>query len=164
MTAHIKRPPDAPGQFGRKAWRLPLDKLVKDKEPTATLASWLVFCPGAHPLWSYWGTSIIHLRPMPGCDDAVISTPGATHELMVCTVNPDLSPLPDPDGAAFAIMEPFDLTHQLILKNDAQAVAIMERYIERVVTTGHVSPDADFRNYWKRTLNQWAAFSTGAGQ
>lgn len=154
-TWRVVRQPDIVGAGAWHAWRVPLPEKPDVPDWAATLSSFLLFCPGAHMGWSYWSTCLIHLRPIEGVRPAVIRTPGATHEIMTCALNPAHGPDPD-NPKTFAPLLPFDLEHQLRLDCDADAVAIHDLYVRHIMS-GVASPDSDFCSYWERILSTTAA-------
>lgn len=76
-------------------------------DQSAEIASWLLTIPSAHPLWSQYVLSVVHLRPLPTeTKPATITRPGSTHELMVFALDRKFGPYTpgkfyeDRDGAA----------------------------------------------------------------
>lgn len=63
---------------------------IEPKTPAqaASLDGWLIDAPGQSPAWRHYVLSIIHLRPIPGAPPAHIRRPGATHELILCALDP----------------------------------------------------------------------------
>ncbi len=162
----ITETPDEIGNRGR-AWRARLpDPGQRSKTDTdGTVAAWLVHAPAAHPFWSWYLVSVIHLRPIAGVKPAVITKPGATHELMILALNPEhaLPPLDLQSGVRY--LTPIDVVEQFEAANDAVANQILELSV-RAIVTGYLSPDQDWRRDWResirddgRTLQVWSARS-----
>ena len=145
------------------AWKIDVAKLVHQVPDTkATLAVWLVWCPGAHPFWHWWLISVIHLRPLEGVRPAFIREPGATHEVIVASLDPD-HPIPDP--RAFRIedirfLTPIDVMEQFQVASDVEAEEICALAV-RACCDGRLSPDQDFRSLWHATLKATAQHYRG---
>lgn len=144
------REPDFKGPFGR-AWTLAHTSDVPDH--TACLGSWLVNVPGAHPWWSHWLVSVIHLRDIPGVKPAFKKYPDAGFEFAIYSINPDKCPQPDPDDIAngFPLLTPVDVQEQFHGVSDRDAWRIAQSGIEAMVH-GRISPDQDFRPMWNRLI------------
>lgn len=152
--------PDLVGVHGR-AWRIPMATLGKRGRPDldGTVDGWLLHAPGAHPLWAYWTICTIHLRPITGVKAAHTRLPGATHELMVVALNPDV-PLPRLDAvgrgqASFSFLTPIDVVEQFIVTDDAQAAQVCELAV-RACVDGFASPDQDWRRWWTGAIAETA--------
>jgi hypothetical protein len=162
-TAYTE-PPTYSGGAGR-AWQLrlraPGAREVRDHD--ATVGGYIVHAPGGHPLWSFWIVSVIHLRPIDGVRAPVISRPGATHELLIMSLDPR-QPLPTldvTDGWRVAWLSPIDIVEQFTAADDAVAAEILDLSV-RAIVDGRLSPDQDFRATWRVTLRETAAhFATG---
>lgn len=142
------RDPDINGARWR-AWRVPVQPQNPDE--TASLACWLLHCPGAHPFWSYWTVSLIHLRPIEGGSrPAVKSYPHAEFELMVITIDPNHQPDPD-DSRSLHYLRPVDVSEQFHGITDAQAVELTKALVEHVCR-GMLSPDSDWRARWREHI------------
>lgn len=140
--------PDLEGPCG-KAW------IVKSNPGTpAVVAKWIIYRPGAHAFWSYWLVSAITLQDLPNIPPAKIVVPGATHEIIVMSMNPDFEPNPD-SLEDFHLLDPSDLIHQLAGLSDVDASRVVELYVKTVITGG-ASPDSDFRSWWKPILDKTA--------
>jgi hypothetical protein len=130
----------------------------------AVLAGYLVHRPGAHPLWSCYWISVVHLRVEPELQTPKLQFDGASHELSIWSLNPDHMATPDPSVRVEDLkwLEPPDLSFQFTGTDDeaerlvGDAVAVICRY-------ARVSPDSDFRAWWNRALtNTLEHYRTGA--
>jgi hypothetical protein len=139
------RTPDKVG-VGR-AWRVILEPRTLDQ--TATLACWLVHCPGAHPFWDHWLIACIHLREIEGVAPPAKDYPEAEFELMVAALDPksDL----DPDRCNWQVLTPLDVHEQFHGVSDEIAQHIAEMFVN-VVVSGKLSPDRDYRSVWRTML------------
>jgi hypothetical protein len=146
--------PTLSGAFGR-AWRW--ERFTgRTPDQAATLALWVLNCPGAHPFWSWWVVSVIHLREISGVRPATITRPGATHELIVGALNPD-KPVPDPRDTdpRVQFLTPIDVIEQFEVRSDVEAALICELGV-RCCCAGELSPDQDFRSLWSRRIQATA--------
>jgi hypothetical protein len=149
------REPDFEGMAGR-AWRIdirPEDRVQRDQD--ASLAGWHMHCPHAHPFWSWYMVTLIHLRDLPGMSKlATKNYPEASHEVVVMSLNPD-HPLREPGRVQHPLnyLVPFDHVIQFDGTNDEQAVHVIELYV-RACVDGHISPDQDYRQAWKDMMRR----------
>jgi hypothetical protein len=149
------REPDFEGTGGR-AWRIairPEDRDHVDQE--ASLAAWHLNCPHAHPFWSWYMVTLIHLRDVPGMSKpATKQYPGASHEVIVMSLNPDHA-LTEPGQIQHPLyyLEPFDHVIQFDGTTDEQAIRVIELYV-RACVDGHISPDQDYREAWKSMMRK----------
>lgn len=58
----------------------------------ASVASWLLTAPAAHPAWSQYSLQVVSLAPFEGLPTATLKFPGATHELMLVVIDPKAGP------------------------------------------------------------------------
>lgn len=134
--------PDYQGATGR-AWEV--SGAGRDEvsvEQTASLGIWLIEAPMANPLWSHYAATLFHLHDIPGAP-AAIRRQGATHELWIGTVDPEVENTIDPsDIRTFKMLSPPDLQEQLILPSNARAVEVVRLAIQMCVD-GRLSPDAE---------------------
>lgn len=136
-----------------KAWRVP----VTEERKATEVATWLLYCPGAHAAWSYWWITLVHLRPIPGAPPAIVTVPGAGWEAISFAQDPGTPPDPDRPKDTFRHLTPIDWVAQFgHVKDDAQAIAVIEAGVA-LIMRGEVSPDSDFRSFWKRSLEATAA-------
>lgn len=149
------REPDFSGARGR-AWRIeirPEDRRTRDVD--ATLAGWHLHCPHAHPLWSWYMITLIHLRDMPGQSKPPTKHyPEAAYEVLVMSLNPE-HPLREPGRVQHPLyyLSPFDHILQFHGTTDEQAIRVIELYV-RACTTGMLSPDQDYREVWRSLMAQ----------
>lgn len=142
---------DRAGKANRKAWRLTLP------EGHTTLGSWLVHVPGAHPFWSWWLMSVVHLREVEGVP-VVRQYPEAEYEFLILAINPDAEDGLDPDDwpPTTANDEPWmlwppDVVEQFHGVDDETAKNILDLGVAAVMD-GAVSPDSDYRRWWRESL------------
>lgn len=131
------------GAAGR-AWLLP-----KPTKPSgwAMVSVWLVEAPHAHPLWHSYLITIVHLRPEPGELDASIYLPGATHEMSVLALHPDMPRKPLLHGGPADYLTPVNFAAQIIAADDAAATQRVEKAV-RAICDGTLSPDTDYGHVW----------------
>jgi hypothetical protein len=165
-SAYTERPTLA-GVRGN-AWRATLRPVGQRLKPDhdASVARWIVQAPGCHPFWDHWALTVIHLRPIEGVPAPVIRTPGATHEVLFLSLNPE-EPLPPLDTTTWGphyrlpFMSPPDLATQIAVANDAVADHMLELAIATIVSGG-ASPDQDFRAWWEKSFAETAGhFNAG---
>lgn len=144
--------PDFAGEYGR-AWEVLVDPDKFERvEQSASLGTWLIEAPYAHPAWNYHGVALMHLRDIPGAGPAVIIRPGATHELWVHALDPTYENHVDPtDITTLHTLEPPDTVEQLILPSDERAIEVARLAVQKCVT-GELVPDSDFRADWQQFL------------
>lgn len=145
-TAQVRydRPPDHVGPHG-EAW------LVGD-------TGWVLHLEWAHPAWEYWLVSWCHLRDTPGVKPATLQFPGATHEVIIASLDPS-HPLPTGPGTAM-LLRPLDVVHQVQLYDDRHTQDLVKLMIE-ACCAGHTSPDQDYRSWWEKMLTNTAAHLRG---
>ena len=119
-----------------------------------SLGTWLVHCPGYHPLWSYWAVSLVHLRRIWWSTPPKKNRPGSTHEVMFLAVDPNHDPDPDRlKGIYRNCMMPPDLVHQVDGINDRVAALLLTAVVDKIMAGG--SPDSDARSMWKMSIDAW---------
>jgi hypothetical protein len=153
--------PTFEGVFGQ-SWRVTLPPVGERGKPDfdGTVGGFLVRAPNAHPLWDHYMLSVIHLRPIAGVRPADIRLPGATHEFIIGSLNPE-QPLPQTleahsDAFRLSLLRPIDVVEQFIAATDAVADEILELSV-RAIVDGHISPDQDYRSAWKQSIAATAA-------
>lgn len=149
--------PTVMGRAG-KAWKVSVGYDPKTDPPdwSGCLAQWQVNATCYHPMWSWWLVQLIHLRPIAGVKDPVIRLPGATHELVICSLDPDKRVLdpdekPSDDEKRYHILTPIDVEEQMAGLDDDGAVKVCELAV-RAIVNGHISPDQDYRAMWREML------------
>jgi len=148
----MMRAPDFEGLHGR-AWRIAIRPEDRQRPAqAASLAGWHLHCPQAHPFWSWYMVTLIHLREIPGTPPPTLHAPGNSHECIVMSLNPD-HPLVEPGRIQHPLhyLEPFDHVLQFGGTTDAQAIQVIELYL-RACVNGHLSPDSDWRRAWRDLL------------
>jgi hypothetical protein len=126
------------------AWRV-------QYRPRATLGAWLLYCPGVHAAWSYWLLGLVHLRPVEGAPEAKKQYPDAEYELLSAALSPDCDPDPDsPKGLHW--LSPLDFAHQFHGVTDAQAIDMLERFVD-LVMGGRLAPDTDYSRRWRAFID-----------
>lgn len=142
-------PPTLLGQHG-EAWEHDLAGavargLTNSEAPLdAQVASWIARAPYAHPFWhSYW-ISCVNLRDFQGVPPAVITLPGATHEVMVFALDPKHETTVDDFPHR---LTPVNFVGQFIEPSDEAAAARIRQTVQDVID-GRLSPDTDFRYEW----------------
>jgi oligoribonuclease NrnB/cAMP/cGMP phosphodiesterase (DHH superfamily) len=137
----LRRAPTLVGAVGQ-AW----DWHAK---PPACVGQWLVHRPGAHPLWSHYLVSVVHLRP--GAGLPAPAGPPATHELVLYALSPTLEP--DPDQPPAGLLTPANLVVWLEDLSDREAGTLAEGLVGAIVS-GAVNPDTDHRHCQEKWLTQ----------
>lgn len=132
-----------------RAWRVDPHHVA----PHSLVTSWLVEVPWAHPVWHSYRISLIHLRPVPGLDDAVIYRSGATHEIAVYALDPDMPRQAVFDSHVWDVLTPPNFVDQFIAQSDAAADARIADVV-RLICDGWLSPDTDFRGAWIKLFGE----------
>lgn len=83
-----------------------------------TIATWWLDCPGQSPGWSSYVLSMVHLRDDPEFPPVHFLVPGATHELILCAVEPKSQIF---DQRSWVMLHPFNFIAQVILPSDDTA-------------------------------------------
>jgi hypothetical protein len=134
-----------------RAWRLSHDRgarKVPDHE--AGVATWLVNGP-FHPLWSWWGVSVVSLRDMPGVRPPLRFYEGAEYEFVIVSLDPDQEvdiEAWEEGRGGFRWLTPLDAQVQFHGTTDEQAAEVAELAVEAILD-GHASPDQDWRSWWE---------------
>lgn len=152
------REPDLHGHAD--AWIIPIRPDRPDWVPdwNAGIAHWLLHCRWAHPFWSWYTVSGIHLRPIEGVRPPAKYFPEATHEVMILALHPKMSPDPDKLSTGEQAMEyltPIDLSHQVTGLTDDQFKQLVQDIIVTIVE-GRASPDQDWREWWRQSIDATA--------
>lgn len=156
------RPADLRGDTGY-AWKLKKPEPgAGRKDWEACLESWLLNGPGFHPMWKWWQISVVHLRDVPNVPSAFKHYPEAEYEFVIIALNPEKG-TPDvelfeagkeyghPKRAKFLV--PQDVSQQFHGVTDVQAAKICEVAIKAILN-GHISPDQDYRQQWKHSIEE----------
>lgn len=120
-------------------WELPIGG--------ATVGSWLLHVPRAHPVWDFYLLTGVHLRPAEGLPPPDKWEPGASHELLIAAINPDTDPRHT--KPPFSLLQPFNYVAQVADASDAD-VYVLVRHMARAAVCGHASPDSDWRSWWDK--------------
>jgi hypothetical protein len=126
---------------GGSAWTVPIEPGNR-----CVLALWLIDAPWAHPIWSQYCLSLIHLRDAEGFRPARKHDDRATHEVMLCAIDPKTRVnigMNDPHE----VMAPPNFVGQFHRSNDTEAVDLVRKAVLQVIKR-HLSPDTDNRVMW----------------
>ena len=142
--------PDLVGHLG-KAWLVDLDAACKRagklKSESCALDQWIVEASWAHPIWSHYWVSLMHLRSIPNTPDAMIYLEGATHEIGVVAIDPTHSVEAMVAGGPIFSLDPSNFGAQFIEPDDAAANKRIRVAVE-LICEGKLSPDTDFIGQW----------------
>lgn len=138
------RVPDQTGQAGQ-AW------LLRPTSAKACIEGWLVHRPKAHPLWSWWVASVIHLRDVPGIRSATKNYAQAQYEFQILAIHPGTTPDPDLCDAGYRFLDPPDVIEQFHGVTDEQTQFVCRESV-RWIVEGQLSPDVDSRRGWSSRL------------
>lgn len=147
MKTTENSPPDMGGAYA-KAWKIDLAECRKNPED-GSIAAWIVNCPQAHPFWSNYMVSMVHLRPI--ADSAYpihLYLEGATHEICVVALDPDDDPQPV-EGTGWRYLTPVNYAGQMKLGSDAEAIAVCDNTVADICA-GQLNPDTDAVSQWIR--------------
>lgn len=148
---HIDRtkfPPTISGAFGA-AWEVDVAALAKAigkaEKADGTVCAWVVCAPWAHPLWAYYLTACVHLRPLPALG-------GATHEIFVAAMDP--RQVPTLDRASKQVLLPLNFAGQWVVTERPNPVDLDRAAASKVrgcvedILAATLNPDTDFRWQW----------------
>lgn len=137
--------PDLQGAFGR-AWRYDIEAIVRkaNNKPHSSIVSWLIEAKNANPMWHSYAMHLIHLRDMPGLGRPKIYLPGATHEIMLFALNPEMAR--DLQNYPHVLL-PINFAAQFIAICDDWAIARINETVFEIVNGG-LSPDTDHLQSW----------------
>lgn len=105
----------------------------------------------AHPVWSHYAVSVVHLRDTEGAPPAVKYFPEATHELVIAALDPK-------DNKTTLL--PLNYTGQFTFATD-EAASAFARDIAARVRSSEINPDTDFLRF-TAPLIEALALSAGA--
>lgn len=145
--------------YGR-AWRTP-QRVAFEVNPDgssqrdpelvdAVLDQWVVEAPWAHPVWHSYLIVLIHLRSAPNMPEPTIYLEGATHEMWVNALNPEVSRqelIETGEISKKQWLEPGNFAAQLVEPSDDAARQRVMRAVAEIVR-GDLSPDTDFVDDW----------------
>lgn len=151
------RDPNTSGVAGR-AWKVALDAPWVKSAPNSTLVAWFLCVPSAHPFWSWYSISVIHLRDMEGVKPAIRQYPEAEYELIVIALDPGPDRNNhveyDPDGSEpTKLLMPPNHVIQFHGLSDEQAAELGDR-LAMAVCRGLLNPDTDHRRAWTKAVQQ----------
>jgi hypothetical protein len=124
------------------------------ERPHATLATWFLHLPGAHPVWSRYLLSLVHLRshpdlPTPHHRDAAVG-----YELVLVALNPQIDPTPG-DLWSWQPLEPWNIVEQFGSLDDAGAV-VLSRHVALELVEGRLWADPTgvrgAREHWQQVI------------
>ena len=122
------------------------------RPPSSAVGIWLIEATSAHLVWNYRLVSIAHLREHRDLPQPVLTREGATHELVIVSLDPDHDNTVDPtDLTTMKILTPVDVAQQLVLPDDNAAFTLGTLAVQLCVE-GRLVPDSDFRTTWQRWL------------
>lgn len=108
---------------------------------------WLIHAPGAHPFWSQYLLLLYDLLT-PTEASPKIYLPGATHEFLLFSVNPDEhysqeTTIKDSIG----VLDPPNHGYQFRAEDNLEAQARLSMVVNMIIT-GELNPDSDARAAW----------------
>ena len=129
-----------------QAWKVDLAAIAakRDNKPHASLVTWVVKAPWAHPVWHSYSINLIHLRPLLDFPPPTIHLSGATHEVIVFALDPAWK-LNLQECAPYLL--PANFVGQFVEPDDAFAARRVEQCVIDIVN-GKLSPDTDFMQHW----------------
>jgi hypothetical protein len=146
----IRQIPTIDRDTGR-AWRVDLRVMFRrpDIDPltAATVALWMIEAPWAHPFWHSYVLSLIHLAPLLGLDDPILTLDHATHEIMLYALDPTQPRESITTGAGVHCLSPANYVGQFIEIERGEAIQ-RARLAVAAVCAGLLSPDSDARASW----------------
>lgn len=142
---------DQEGAAGR-AW------MIQPQRPSqnASLGTWLVHAPNAHPFWEWWMVAVVHLREGEDLPPPKHIYAGAEYEFTILTVDDDECPNPDPElveEEGLLFYTPPDVVEQFHGVTDQEAMSIAGMAVTSIVD-GNMSPDPQYRPKWKIMLEE----------
>jgi hypothetical protein len=154
------------GPYG-SALELEMEGLPNSEE---TVCHWLITAPAFHPFWSQYILAVVRLRDLPGFPPPVRQFQGATHELLVVTLNPEHGPydagLPRKYAAEgnLPYLTPINIAHQ-IEGTDSEA-GELAAWAAWGVVNGHLEPESSngaerIRAEWESSLVKTLAHMRG---
>lgn len=155
--AEIKDPIEAApvihGTHGR-AWQCDVAKWAQHAprpDQDSCIGSWVIECPGAHPLWHSYLLTVVHLRPISGMTTAFYLD-DATHEIWLHALLPEAPRAVLIEGRATSggsyVLTPINYASQFIEIRDDLALERVRKAVEDVCF-GKLNPDSDFVKDWQ---------------
>ena len=147
--------PNFTGPAGR-AWLCNYGNFLEsgdcERESDDTVGMWLIEAPEAHPAWHSYLLILVHLRPLPGCEELTFHLDGATHQMWLSALDPHGSrqSLVDCDLKAqnkCASLEPLNFAAQFIEIADNLAKERCESAVQ-AICDGRLSPDTPPMGDW----------------
>jgi hypothetical protein len=159
----IEQMSDRESKYG-KAWRINLQKarahLGVQKGDDGAVCSWVVEAPWAHPFWCNYWICCINLRPCTRLKVPLIKLQGATHEVFVFALDPEV--VPDLLKPGNTRLSPMNFAGQWVAGSDLDAEEKIEQTVD-LILAGKLSPDTDFLQQWVglfsgSNLKEWRGF------
>lgn len=134
---------DAQGPYGQ--WQQLDFSLDANRE--CTISCFKLQVPHAHPFWSTYLWTSVHLRPVGGRPDAQLHFPGATHEFMLLALDPN-----NDDGPPWHYLLPPNVVFQMSGSDD-ECKKLTELFADAVINNGLPVEDGGraLSNMWKQT-------------
>lgn len=114
---------DAEGPYGK--WQHIDYSLDENRE--CTIACYRLQVPGAHPFWTTYLLTSVHLRPVKSKKPALHMFPGSTHEFMLLALDPA-----NDDGPPWHYLTPPNVVFQLKAEDD-EVKKLTELFADSVI-------------------------------
>lgn len=134
-----------------------------------TVCSWLISAPVFHPMWSQYALLVVRLRDLPGWPPPHRQFPGATHELLVVTLNPEHGPYDAGMVSKYAagnlpVLTPVNVAHQI--EGTDEEAEKLAYYGAWGICAGHLEPESSngadrIREGWKVSMVKTLAHVRG---
>jgi len=110
--------------------------------------SWGIDAPWAHPVWSQYAMHLYDLTSE-GSNPPVIYLPEATHEVLLCAVNPDTPIVRDVplNEQKFGHLEPANYGYQFRAVDNQTALDRLQVVVDTIAAQ-KLNPDTDYRAVW----------------
>lgn len=144
------RAPDKAGPTAR-AWRWSSPEPDASPQLESEVATWFVSGP-FHPFWSWWLVMCVDLIDRPGLPKPHLQFSGAEFEIIILSLSPDWEPDVDAKPGEVPYLTPPDLTYQFDGVRREAAEEIVGLMVA-VIVGGTFSPDSDYRETWKQSLD-----------
>lgn len=145
--------------LGGRAELVDLARVEHQRPDTeATVALWLLTCPGWSPVWTQYVLAVIHLRPIEGVPPAHMDRSDASHEVMLVALDPTLGTVSADSYLTVSppFLTPINVRHQVtgITDEDARRLAGI---VAAAVVHGLLVPEPEgilgARERWALTLD-----------